>query len=170
MPLNTIVQLPSYYVTAQMSGPSGGGPSGTNKPMLSLLNPTGSGKTVKIRLIEFFALLNSGTNVYIDVQLRRITAHTNGTDITPSKRSTDDDAAVAEVKSEPDVTGGAATDIIQQMVVQANNPSAGEGYRFRMGTAPEEKPITLKPGEGVVIHQVTSNGGTFAPGLVWTEE
>ena len=162
--------LRTYYATAQVSGPSGGGPSGTNKAMLSLLNPSGSGKLMRIYMAEYFTLASSGTNVYIDVQLRRITAHSGGTAITPIKRDTEDSAASAEVKSEPSsVTGGAASDIIQQLVIQSNAPQSGEAYRFRFGDLPGEKPITLAPGEGIVIHHVTSNGGTFCPGLVWTE-
>ena len=159
----------TYYVSVQVAGPSGGGPSGSDKAMLSLLNPSGSGKVLRLTLVEYFTLASSGTNVFLDVQLRRITAHSGGTSITPVKRDTSDAAAVAEVRSEPSVTGGAASDFIQQLVIQSNTSQPGESYRFRLGDVFGAKPITLRPGEGLVVHQVTSNGGTFCPGLIWTE-
>lgn len=159
--------VPTYYATAQASGPSGGGPGGTNKAMLSILNPASSGKLVRVILAEYFPLSSSGTNVYIDVQLRKITAHSGGTSITPIKREASDGSAVATARAEPSsVTGGAAADILQQLVIQSNSPAGGESYRFRLG---EGKPIVLGEGEGLVVHHVTSNGGTFAPGLLWTE-
>lgn len=165
------VEKPTYYATAQVTGPSGGGPSGTNKAMLSFLNPSGSGKTVRLLIAEYFPLASTGTAVYIDVQLRRITAHSGGTAITPIKRDTSEAAASAEVKSEPtSVTGGAAADLVQQLVMQSNAPSGAQAYRFLFGEGLGEQPFVLAPGEGLVVHQVTSNGGTFCPGLVWTEE
>jgi hypothetical protein len=160
----------TYYITGQEDGPSGGGPSGSNKAMLSILNPASSGKTVKIRIAEYFTIASTGTDVYIDVQLRRITAHSAGTSLTPIKRDTASAAAVAETRQAPNVTGGAASDIVQQLVIQSNSPVGGEGYRFRIGDGIEYEPLVLAEGEGVVVHQVTSNGGTFCPGLVWTEE
>lgn len=157
----------TYYATAQVTGPSGGGPSGTNKAMLSILNPASSGKLVRVLLAEYFTLASSGTNVFIDVQLRKITAHSGGTSITPIKREQSDGSAVVTAISEPSsVTGGAAADILQQLVIQSNAPQTGEAYRFRLG---DGKPIVLAEGEGLVVHQVTSNGGTFCPGLLWTE-
>lgn len=161
--------IPTYYVTAQVSGPSGGGPSGSNKAMLSIMNPSASGKLVKLWIAEYFTFSSSGTDVYIDVQLRKITAHSGGTSITPIKREQSEGAASATVRSEPSsVTGGAASDILQQLGIQSNSPAGGESYRFRLAEG-GLKPIILDEGEGVVVHQVTSNGGTFGPGLLWTE-
>lgn len=162
----------TYYISAQAAGPSGGGPSGSNKAMLSLLNPASSGKKLSVLVAEYFPLSSSGTDVFIDVQIRRITAHSGGTSLTVIKRELTDASSVAEARSEPSVTGGAASDLVQQLVIQSNSPATGEAYRFKLGLvyAHGEKPIVLAEGEGIVIHQVTSNGGDFAPGLVWIEE
>lgn len=161
--------LRTYYVTAQVSGPSGGGPGGTNKAMLSLLNPAGANRAIRVHVVEYFPLSSTGTDVYIDVQVRRITAHSGGSALTIVKRDASDDNSVGEAKSAPSVTGGAASDLIQQLVIQSNSPAGGESYRFRLCDGHGERGIVLAPGEGIVIHQVTSNGGTFCPGLLWTE-
>jgi hypothetical protein len=163
-------EFTTYYATAQVTGPSGGGPSGSNKAMLSLLNPSGSGKVVRLYLVEYFPISSSGTDVYIDMQLRAITAHSGGSSLTPIKRDSADAAASAEVRSEPtSLTGGGTSDLLQQLVIQSNAPSMAEAARFKLGDMFGSKPIILHPAEGLVVHQVTSNGGDFCPGLVWTE-
>ena len=168
MALSTFLR--TYYVTAQIDGPSGGGPSGSNKAMLSLLNPSSSGKTIHLLALEYYPMSSSGTNLMLDIQLRSITAHSGGTSLTPVKRESSDDDAYGAVMSEPSsLTGGDAADQISQHSLQSNTVQSASSHIWRFGTLLGEKPIILAEGEGVVVHQVTSNGGTNAIGLLWTE-
>jgi len=157
-------RVATYYVTSQLAGPS----LSTDKAMLSLLNPNGSGRLIKIWTLEYYPLSTLGTDTILDIQLRSITAHTGGSVIAPKKRDSTDADAVTEVRSGPTVTGGVASDIVSQHGLQANTVPAS-GYVWRFGET-HTKPIMLAEGEGVVVHQVTLNGGRNAVGLLWTEE
>lgn len=156
----------TYAVRAAVAGPSGGGPSGTNKAMVSILNPGGSGKIVRVRSLLVQAESSSGTNVIVLYELRRISAHSAGTTYTPKKRDTNDAAASTEAKTEPTVTE-ISNPTISSLVIQSNTAQAFPMLRF---DEQESEAITLREGEGLVVHQVTSNGGTFQINLVWTEE
>ena len=169
MPLGTLQVaesgLTTYVLQAAVDGPSGGGPSGSNKAMASILNPSGSGVIVKVRSYIVAPESSSGTNVIVLHELRSITAHSGGTNFTPLKRDSDSVASAIEAKTEPaSVTG---TTNVQSLIYQSN--TAQDIYKITFGTD-GDTPIVLREGEGIVIHQVTSNGGTNQLTLVWTEE
>ena len=161
----------TYFVSESITGPSGGGPSGTNKDMLTLFNPLGSGKLLKLRELIVQCSSSSGTNVIVEYELRRITGHTeNGTpedNLTPHKRELSDAASVAESYKEPNAVAGATR--IWTHVLQSNTQQSPASHLWLFGPR-GMKPLVLAPGEGVVFHQVTSNGGTFVITAVWTEE
>jgi len=156
----------TYNIAESASGPSGGGPSGTNKAMVSIMNPSGSGKHINIRGFSVQAETSSGTGVIVLYELRQITAHTAGTAVTIIKRCSSDPTSIAQVYNTPaSVTGSTRA---QSFIIQANTAQGPTTYFLPFGTVGED-PICLLPGEGLVAHQVTGNGGTFHIGLVWTE-
>jgi len=159
---------PTYSLYSSAVGPSGGGPGGTNKAMMSLLNPAESGKVLKVRRFSVQAESSSGTNVLVLYELRRISAHSSGTAVTPKKHDLSDADSVAEAKKEPTVTEISAPTVMP-FIMQANTAQA-PGAHFVDLVADGLKPIVLRPGQGLVMHHVTSNGGTFHTGLVYTEE
>jgi len=135
--------------------------------MVSLLNPASSGKVAKIRVFSVQAETTSGSTVIIVYELRRITAHATGTDITPLPRDTTSAASVVQAKEEPGSVTGDTN--IQSYIIQSNTAQGPSTYFATFGTVGEE-PIVLNEGEGLVAHQVSSNGGIFRIGFVWTEE
>lgn len=157
----------TYNIMEAVVGPSGGGPSGQNKSMVSILNPASSGFKAKIRGLSVQAESSSGTNVIVLYELRRITAHSGGTTATIHKRDTTDAASALEAQTEPTSVTGDTN--IQSYIIQSNTAQGPSSHFLQFGIT-GEKPICLDEGEGIVVHQVTSNGGTFQIGLIWTEE
>lgn len=161
---------PTYVVMEPVVGPSGGGPGGTNKAMVSIMNPSGSGAKVEIIGFSVQAESSSGTNVIVLYELRRITAHTlgAGTAATIQKRDLTDAASAVEAYVEPDSVTEITNPNIQSFIIQSNTAQGPTTYFLPFGIS-GETPIVLAAGEGIVVHQVTGNGGTFHIGLVWVE-
>ena len=162
------ITLPTYFVSEKVTGPSGGGPGGTDKDMMTILNPSGSGKTILLWELIVQCIASAGTNVIVEYELASITSHTAGTTVTPKKREASDGAAAAEVRTEPTAVG--AYTRLWTHAFQSNTIQAPDAFGWKFGPNPETKPFTLAEGEGLCVHQVTSNGGDFAISLVWTEE
>lgn len=158
---------PTYSIQEPVVGPSGGGPSGQNKAMVSVLNPSGSGKVLRLRAMRVQPESSSGTGVIILMELRAITAHSGGSAATIHKRDSTNAAPGAESKTEPSSVTGSTN--IHTFIFQANTAQGLHEHLFG-SWADSHQPIVLREGEGVVVHQVTSNGGTFHIELVWTEE
>jgi len=149
---------PSYVLQASITGGSG-------KSMASLLNPSGSGKKLCVRALLIQPRSSSGTNVIVTYETRAITAHSGGSAFTPLKRDSADDASVAQAKTEPSSVTG--TTNIHTFILQSNTVQGIYVHRFGSWG---ERPIVLREGEGICIHQVTSNAGSFDITLIWTEE
>lgn len=160
--------LPTYYVSQKVVGPSGGGPGGVDKNMMTMLNPASSGKKAKLWKLTVQAVTSSGTNVVVEYELASITSHTSGTTVTPSKRDSSDASSVVEIRTEPTAVGSYTR--LWTHVLQSNAMQAPSAYGWEFSPNDEVKPFTLAEGEGLCVHQVTSNGGTFAISLAWTEE
>lgn len=158
--------LPTYGVQAAVIGPSGGGPGGTNKAMVSIFNPDASGKIARVRSLLVQAESSSGTGVIVLYELRRISAHSAGALYTPRKWDTTNPNAVVVARTAPDVTE-IADPTVYSLILQANTAQSLPMLRFGGDNA---ESLTLQANEGLVVHQVTSNGGTFQINLVWTEE
>lgn len=155
--------LRTYFAHAVVAGGSGGG----NKDMLSLLNPSASGVTMRVRKI-IAQCLSSGNNVIVTYELQDITAHTAGTAVTIRKHDSADSASAAESYAAPaSVTGGT---VIWNWSLQANTSQAPNTYVWRFGEDGVSKPLVLREGEGFLLHQPTANNGDFALTFVWTEE
>lgn len=164
------IAIPSYVVNAAVIGPSGGGPGGSNKPMVSVLNPAGSERLCKLRALLVQPESSTGTDLIVLYELRRFVAHSAGTSYTPIKRDKQDPASVVEAKTESTIDtydADIGTKNIHSFILQSNTVQGVYIHPFGLH---HEQPIIFRPGEGLVAFQVTSNGGTFHITMVWTEE
>jgi len=159
----------TYETVVTESGPSGGGPSGSNKAMATLFNPAASGRQIHLLGYSVQAESSSGTGVIVLYEVRRISAHSGGTLVAPKKRDTVYAASVAEVRDAPASVTEIADPMQQTFILQSNTMQSPMSH-FRDLTAGGARPLILREGEGIVMHQVTSNGGTFHIGFVWAEE
>lgn len=70
----------------------------TNKDMLDVLNATGSGRVVRVyRAFHFNNFVSAITGIIFGMTLRRITAATSGTTVTPIAHDTDNTALAAQI-------------------------------------------------------------------------
>ena len=121
----------------------------------SLLNPSGSGRTISIKRVMIKANAAAAVN-YVNVALRRTTAASAGTQITatniPKKNASSSDS-IAEVRhTGPTVTFAGAT---QSRLLGAPLPgTTGYQYAVREVVFDEtDEKIILQPGEGVALYQ-----------------
>lgn len=155
-----------------------------NKSMMSIVNANGSGVKIKIQEIR---IVNSRTaavtGVVADFRLKKITGHSAGTNLTPiASDSSDTLSASVTAKTGSTVAGEAAADMKRASwssdewgTGTADTAShdhvghlTGEPW---ISVRPDQKPITLNPGEGITIKQVTnSTNGSFDIFIVVTEE
>jgi hypothetical protein len=155
-----------------------------NKSMASIVNAGGSGVIVKIQEIR---LVNSRTaattGVVADFQLKRITGHSAGTNFTPvSSDSADTLSGSVTVKTGATVAGESAANMKRAqwssdewgpgtVDVEAQDHTQQLTGEPLYSVRPEEKPITLRPGEGMSLKQVANSvNGTFDIFIVFTEE
>jgi hypothetical protein len=154
-------ERPTYIANANLAGAA-------NKNMLSLLNPAASGKCLKIR--EFWALVksSSGTTVVIGWEVRRLSAHSGGTVLTSVRNDLADPVTVGEARSAPD----SVTDVelYRPWVVQINTSQSPFTYMLQFQRDPYEKPLVLRPGQGICFKQIQNNTSTFDVGVRFTEE
>lgn len=159
----------TYDALVTEPGPSGGGPSGSNKAMATLFNPAGSGKEIRLLGYSVQAESSSGTGVIVLYEVRRISAHSGGSLVTPKKRDTSDPASIAQVRDGPSSVTEIADPTQHTFILQSNTMQSPMGH-FRDLSMGGARPLILREGQGIVMHQVTSNGGTFHIGFVWVEE
>lgn len=161
-------QLVSYTVETALAGAN-------NKSMISIFNPSGSGKILKLREVWATVPSSSGATVIIPFELRHATAVTTGTLVTPKPLSPSDAASVAEVRSAPSGITDHATDPLWwtwlQQINTAQSSTDAMTHELHDGRFDSElKPITLEPGNGCYAKQVANNTSTFRMGFLFTEE
>jgi hypothetical protein len=161
-------QLVTYSVEVPQAGAN-------NRDMISILNPSGSGKIVKIREAWATVPSSSGTTVIIPFEIRHATAITTGTTQTPKPMDSADPASVAEVRVLPTGISDASAPIVWWTWTQQINTSQGSTdamtHTIHDGMVTSElKPITLRPGHGLYLRQIANNTSTFRVGFFWTEE
>jgi hypothetical protein len=161
MPRDVII--PTYTIQVSLVG--GSGPQGSPKDMVSMMNPSASGKKLKVRGLLIQPEENAGTSVIVLYELRRITAQSGGDAFTPLKRDSLYPDSVAAVYTEPSSVTGDTN--IHSFILQANTV---QGVMLHSFGQYGETPIVLNEGEGLNVHQVTSNAGQFHITVVWTEE
>lgn len=154
-----------------------------NKSMISLMNSVESGVIVKIRRIFLINVRTAAvTGVVGEFQIKRISGHSAGTEITPDPYDTNDilDAGVS-ARTGAVVTGEASRNLRRALwstdewgVGSEDVESMDHAYQsltplyeHQAGT----KPITLRPGQGLHVKQrVNSSNGTFDLVIEFTQE
>lgn len=159
----SIPTLRTYFVSEKITGGGGGS---SPKDMLSILNPSSSGVLAKL-LKATIQCSNSGNTVIVEYEMQRITAHSGGTTVTPSKRELSDAASAVEARTAPTSLTGATR--VQTLVMQSNTAQSPTSYEWTFGNVPLEAPYIFAPGEGLNMNQITSNNGDFIITLVWVE-
>lgn len=141
-----------------------------NKHHLSIFNGAGSGKMVTIRkLFQINLSLSAVTGVVLRFDIRRSTAQSAGTAITPVSADTDDTLpAGITVATGATVTNGG---LLFPFTTQSDELTASNAavanyltqYNNLMMESAEIKELRLRPGEGFTVQQITSSTvGSFA--------
>jgi len=160
---------------------------GNNKSMLSLYNPTASTKILKLR--EYY-LRNSQTTAVTGVAGRfdllrwsHTSAPTGGTAITPARHDTNDVLGAGIVLNTGSTLGG-TEETTPLDVIRISTDEWGPGTLDQEGAQqtianfmparakrdPIQKPITIRPGQGVHLkHVVNSTFGSFDILFVFTQ-
>jgi hypothetical protein len=156
----------------------------SNKSMLALMNGVGSGVVIKILKVKIMNTQTSSVvGIIADFRLRRLTALTGGTSVVPRSHDTND-AINGSITS---ATGGTPTDLtgpvdLGRYVYSTDEWGPGtadvESMDHSMQTVwaiyqhmRGEKPITIRPGEGLDVRQLTaSTAGTFDIQIIFTQE
>lgn len=146
-----------------------------NKDMLSIVNPAGSGKVLKLRKVWGVVPSSSGASVIISFELRGTTEVTTGTIISAKKMDSVNADAVAVVRSAPTgITDSDAPVVYWTWIQQINTAQGGTenmSHTLHNSSAVADiQPITLRPGEGLYLEQKANNTSTFRMGVLWTEE
>lgn len=163
--------MPTWYALADAVVPA------ANKQVISVLNDTGSGVVLELRkLFIINTQLASATGVALRHDVKRATAHSGGTAITPQAADSDNPALPAEVTVR---TNGSVTEGSLLFPLSFTNDEAGATQAFPstqllaglnwMIEGPEVQGLRLREGEGLTIKQITSSTvGQFAWLLVFT--
>lgn len=140
-----------------------------NKLFLSILNNAGSGQVLRVRkLFLSNSALTAVTGVGIQFDVKRISGITGGTGITPNPSDTADGALTNYTAT----YGNTATEGIVLFSWYTNNDEIGLTGGFPQATiqaltsllpeGPEIRELTLNPGEGFCLKQITSSAvGSF---------
>jgi hypothetical protein len=135
-----------------------------NRLLLSLLNLAASGQVLRVRkLFLVNAQLVAAAGIGVEYQVKRISAITGGTSITPNPSDTGD-GALTNVTCVHSATS--ATEGIVLFSWYTNNDEIGLTGGFPQATiqaltsmlpeGPEIRELTLNPGEGFCLKQITS--------------
>lgn len=150
-----------------------------NKHHISLFNAAGSGKILKAR--KLFAInLQTGavTGIALRFDVKRITAASAGTLITPVSMDTADAALPAgvTVRTNGTITEGAVlfpwmTSSEEETAVVALSKTLFQQIANILLEGPEIREYTCREGEGLTVKQITSSTvGSFGWILVFTVE
>lgn len=163
--------LPTYYALADAVA------FAANKHLISIMNAAGSGKVVSIKkMFMINTQLASVTGVAIRADVKRTTAHSAGTTITPTLCDSTNAALPAEITVK---TGATVTESSLLFPLTFTNDEAGATQAFPstqlmaglnwMPEGVETQETRLRPGEGLTVKQITSSTvGQFAWLMVFT--
>jgi hypothetical protein len=151
--------LPTYYALVDAAA------FAANKHHLSILNASGGTKIIAIKKISMINVqLSSVTGVAARFDVKRITAHSGGTIITPSSCDSLNPSLPAEITVRTGATSVTESTLLFPLVTTtdevtaantavANFLSAGLNWALE---GPETQETRLRPGEGLTIKQITS--------------
>jgi hypothetical protein len=145
-----------------------------NKDMVSIFNPTGSGKIVRIHKAWAVVPSSSGATVIIPFELRNATGVTTGTIVTAKGLDSNNPAAVAVVRQAPTGITDHSSPLFWTWIEQINTAQGGTenmSHALHNSSAVSDtQPVTLRESEGLYLRQIASNTSTFRMGFLWTEE
>lgn len=160
---NSTYEKATYVAETALAGAN-------NKDMISILNPSASGKIVKIREVWAAVPNSSGTTVIIPFEMRRASAITTGTTVTAGKFDNNDSDSVAVVRTAP--TGITDVSLLYTWIEQINSAQGSTNAHSHIvqdAYISETRPIVLRETEGLYLKQVANNTSTFRMGILWTE-
>ena len=164
--------LPTYYALADAVA------FAANKQMLSILNAAGSGKMIVLKKLFLIDLaIAAVTGVALRQDVKRITAHSGGTAITPQSADSTNPALPAEVTVRTGATSVTEGALLFPMTFSNDEVGATQAFPSAQLLAglnwfpegQEVQEIRLREGEGLTIKNITTTViGSFAYLLVFT--
>lgn len=164
--------LPTYYALADAVT------FAANKQLISILNAAGSGKVVAIKkLFMINTQLSSVTGVAVRADVKRMTAHSGGTTITPTLCDSDNAALPAEITVRTGATSVTESSLLFPLTFTNDEAGATQAFPSTqlmaafnwMPEGVETQETRLRPGEGLTVKQITSSTvGQFAWLMVFT--
>lgn len=157
---------------------------GNGKSMMSLLNAGGSGVVIRVREIWLEnAQTTAVTGVAADFRFRRITAHSGGTALTPTRRDASGGAALngsVTVRTGATVTEVASSDFARKRwssdewgtgtLDQEGLDHAMQSVMPQFRAEHPASSIVLRPGEGIhVLCNTNTTAGAFDLRFVFTQ-
>jgi hypothetical protein len=147
---------------------------GNNKSMLGIFNGSGSGRVVRVYRIWVLNNQTAGvTGVLTTWALRRTTAQSGGTSLTPVKHDTTSETAPAQVLFATGATATLALTELRRWMWSNDEPAASSATSDEFETLvplncvwdstgdANIEPIVLREGEGISVH----HSGSSAVGL-----
>ena len=162
VPTEYLADMPSYVATIPAIT------LGANKNIASLVNKTGSGKTVRIQHIyatPFMTAAITGLQVTLEVHGVAGTGPTAGTVITIRSHDTDDDVLPAEIEARSNPTATPAPNwVLSSGVVNTEETSPRSGQSTIFQKIGNISSLILRENQGLLVKQ-TALGGTGAVNL-----
>lgn len=165
--------LPSYYAIADAVALA------QNKHHIGLFNGSGSGVVVAVKkLFQINLSLSAVTGVALRFDIKRTTAQSSGTAITPVTMDTDNPSLPAQVvcATNPTITESSLLfpfTTSSDEVTAANTAVANflTQYNNLILESPEMQELRLREGQGITVKQITSSTvGSFAWLIAFTVE
>lgn len=164
--------LPTYYALADAVT------CAQNKQVISILNGTGSGKVVALKkLFIINTQLSTVTGVALRSDVKRATAHSGGTVVTPASADSANPAIPAQITVRTAATSVTESTLLFPLTYTNDEVGATQAFPsaqlmaglnwFPEGAEVQE--VRLREGEGLTIKQITnSTVGQFAWLIVFT--
>lgn len=164
--------LPTYYALADAVT------CAQNKQVISILNDTGSGKVVALKkLFIINTQLSTVTGVAIRSDVKRATAHSGGSTITPVAADSTNPAIPAQITVRSAATSVTESTLLFPLTYTNDELGATQAFPtaqlmaglnwFPEGAEVQE--VRLREGEGLTIKQITNSSvGQFAWLIVFT--
>lgn len=164
--------LPTYYALADAVT------CALNKQVISILNDTGSGKVVALKkLFIINTQLSTVTGVALRSDVKRATAHSGGTVVTPASADSANPAIPAQITVRTAATSVTESTLLFPLTYTNDEVGATQAFPtaqlmaglnwFPEGAEVQE--VRLREGEGLTIKQITNSSvGQFAWLIVFT--
>lgn len=164
--------LPTYYALADAVT------CAQNKQVISILNDTGSGKVVALKkLFIINTQLSTVTGVALRSDVKRATAHSGGTVVTPASADSANPAIPAQITVRTAATSVTESTLLFPLTYTNDEVGATQAFPtaqlmaglnwFPEGAEVQE--VRLREGEGLTIKQITNSSvGQFAWLIVFT--